>query len=272
MWLKVLHAEQSKRYNEIKGIHSLVKFYMESSQVHLLKNKLRRKYKEFEEREALDEIIRNSSDVKDKFKAIVKKYKDNFVIIHAGESKGSGFIIKESGKYYMYTNKHVMEGGSPLKAYLGNGERLRFDRFEISAFGYDLARCRITNPQIIGNDILSISSEEVNLGDDICIIGNSDGIDVQTFIQGEIVGIGVGGRILETNAQFVHGNSGSPMINAKGEVVGIASFAVKLNDKNDWLKANTRFSEARRFGIRIYNYDDWKRKDWNQFIKSQSYK
>jgi hypothetical protein len=89
------------------------------------------------------------------------------------------------------------------------------------------------------------------------IYGNSDGKGVITEIKGEIIGIGP--KELEVSSEFVQGNSGSALLNDLGEVVGVATYAIKDFNPDDWVKADTRFSRARRFALRL-NDLKWKKK------------
>ena len=83
-----------------------------------------------------------------------------------------------------------------------------------------------------------------------------------TSIFGRILGIGP--ELIEIDAGFVRGNSGSPILDRNGNVVGIATFALRNNDPGDWVRNGTRYTQVRRFGTRLNNnqWDTIKYKDY----------
>ena len=90
--------------------------------------------------------------------------------------------------------------------------------------------------------------QSVQVGDDVTILGNSLGSSVITEIKGKITGIGP--DLIETDAKFVEGNSGSPIIQTKtGKVIAIATFA--MIHRATTLSKDSQFKEIRRFGYRL---------------------
>ena len=94
------------------------------------------------------------------------------------------------------------------------------------------------------------------------MFGNSDGADVITALGGKI--IGVGPSLIEISAEFVQGNSGSPVLTLDGKVVGIATFAVNGAESENWVKSGTRFDGVRRFALRLDNIH-WEAIDWELY-------
>ena len=88
-----------------------------------------------------------------------------------------------------------------------------------------------------------------DIGEAVTILGNSDGRGVVTEIRGHI--LGVGPQQIEVDAPFVAGNSGSPVLNRVGRVVGVASYLRNCRDNADWSKRNTRYNGVRRFALRL---------------------
>ncbi|MBR1921277.1 MAG: hypothetical protein IJ829_04650 [Kiritimatiellae bacterium] len=68
---------------------------------------------------------------------------------------------------------------------------------------------------------------------------------------------GVGPENVEVDAPFVQGNSGSAVLNAKGEVIGVATFATLDAESGDWVKKDSRYSKVRRWAVRIVGAE-WK--------------
>ncbi len=157
----------------------------------------------------------------------------------------SGFIASIGEKKYLITNEHVLSSGFPLIAKLLNGNQLKFGQLDL-ANDRDLVRIEIIDPVV--SDLV-ISLEEPNVGDTIAVFGNSDGEGVATSLEGEIQGVGP--DRLEVNAPFVAGNSGSPIVDTNGAVLGVATYITRTTDPNDWTKENTRFTKPRRFALRI---------------------
>lgn len=87
------------------------------------------------------------------------------------------------------------------------------------------------------------------MNEQVWVFGNSDGAGVITSIGGEVIGIG--GDKIEVDAKFVSGNSGSPVIDAHGDVIGIATYAEIHRNSRDWVKSDTRFNETRRYALTL---------------------
>lgn len=158
--------------------------------------------------------------------------KNNMVELGAG----SGFFYKDSG--YILTNQHVIEGADSVKVIVEGYP----DPFEAKVAGqsydYDLAVLKVENnkpfPTIpIGN------SELENVGNWVIAIGNPMNFD-HTVTVGVLSAKGRPLKIpdrngerdysnlLQTDASINPGNSGGPLLNLKGEVIGINT-AVSVN-------------------------------------------
>jgi hypothetical protein len=81
------------------------------------------------------------------------------------------------------------------------------------------------------------------------VYGNSLGSGVATELKGRI--LGVGPEKIEVDAEFVRGNSGSPILDAQGQVIGVATYVTRTAPGTDWVADNTRFTLTRRFGLRL---------------------
>lgn len=150
---------------------------------------------------------------------IIKHVKPATVFIETTEGSGSGMIIDISG--YILTNAHVVSDVSVAKVTLPDSRLFSakvVGRDEI----IDLAILKIvgTNFPIVtlGN------SNEVSQGDEIFTLGYPFGGDV-SFKEGTISRIFNydGAKYLEVSAEIHPGNSGGPLVNRYGEVIGINS-------------------------------------------------
>lgn len=188
---------------------------------------------------------------------LFNKIKGCLAVIKTGKGTGSGFIAQDGACAYLYTNEHVIRGGSkPIVSDL-EGNDIKLGDFEL-AKGLDLARFKIND----GRNGLQLLHDGVQINTDITVFGNSDGVGVITALNGKVIGIGP--SLLEVSAEFVQGNSGSPVLTIDGQVVGIATFAVDATEKENWVKKDTRFNGVRRFALRIDNAN-WKKMDWELY-------
>ena len=139
-------------------------------------------------------------------------------------ASGTGVIISEDG--YVVTNYHVVEGGSECYVLLYSGLR-----YEAKLVGYDeendLAVLKIEEEGLPAAEFGS--SDMLTVGDKAYAIGNPLGLELRgTLTDGIISAInrdvdvdGTTMTLIQTNAALNSGNSGGPLINAYGQVVGI---------------------------------------------------
>ncbi|HTZ19075.1 MAG TPA: Do family serine endopeptidase [Dissulfurispiraceae bacterium] len=138
-------------------------------------------------------------------------------------SLGSGFIIDKDG--FIITNNHVVEGADEIKVRLVDGRE-----FRARVIGRDpktdLALIKISSifkelPVLPLGD-----SDKIRVGDWVLAVGNPFGLE-NTVTQGILSARGreLGGgpfdSFLQTDAPINPGNSGGPLVNLKGEVIGI---------------------------------------------------
>jgi len=145
---------------------------------------------------------------------IPKDYKQN--------SLGTGFIINKDG--YIITNNHVVEKADEIKVTFTDKRE-----FEAEIIGRDaktdLALIRIKSDQ----DLTPLpfgDSDKLEVGDWVVAIGNPYGLG-NTVTAGIVsakyrkIGAGHYENFIQTDASINPGNSGGPLLNIKGEVVGI---------------------------------------------------
>jgi len=138
------------------------------------------------------------------------------------EGTGSGFIIDRKG--YIITNNHVVENAEKIQVKLANGQEYGAEIVGTDT-KTDLALIKINgagslHPLTLGD------SNDVKVGSWVVAIGSPFGLE-QTVTQGivsgkgRVIGSGPYDDFIQTDASINPGNSGGPLINMKGEVVGI---------------------------------------------------
>lgn len=143
-----------------------------------------------------------------------------------GTSSGSGFVLTEDG--YVVTNHHVVENATSVKVTLYDGTE-----FDASVVGSDstndVAVLKITEDVTLQAVTIG-SSTALNVGDQVVAIGNPLGELTSTLTVGyvsakerDVTTEGTTINMIQTDAAINSGNSGGPLFNAKGEVVGITT-------------------------------------------------
>jgi serine protease Do len=146
------------------------------------------------------------------------------------EGSGSGFIIRKDG--HILTNNHVIEGASKLIVTLGSGERYKAT-VKGKDESTDLALLKIDCPQDLPALPLG-DSEKLRIGEWVLAIGNPLGDQLGDSHTVTIGVLSAKGRqlpdlnmdftlanYLQTDAAINFGNSGGPLLNSRGEVIGI---------------------------------------------------
>jgi serine protease Do len=140
------------------------------------------------------------------------------------ESFGSGFVIDKNG--YVVTNRHVIKGAYEIMVRLDDGAPVRA---KLIGHGndVDLALLKIdTNKKL--TPVKFGDSSKLELGDDVVVIGNPFGLGT-TVTAGIIsatnrdLGFSLFDSFIQTDAPINHGNSGGPIFNMKGQVIGVST-------------------------------------------------
>lgn len=134
-------------------------------------------------------------------------------------SLGSGFIVREG---VIATNLHVIRGASNGYAKLvGEGKKYDIE----GTVGIDIRR-DLALLKVSGGLAASLplgDSKSVAVGDQVYVVGNPQGLE-GTFSQGIVSGIRTIGedKLLQITAPISPGSSGGPVLNTRGEVIGVA--------------------------------------------------
>lgn len=144
-----------------------------------------------------------------------------------GRGQGSGFLVSDNGEFL--TNYHVVEGAERITVILQNSKRLRAEVVG-SDSSNDLALIRVDVSQLDGIAPLTLAdSSAVRPGQLAIALGSPFGLQGSVTV-GIVSGVGrslpsvtqrriVG--MIQTDAAIFPGNSGGPLLNSKGEVIGI---------------------------------------------------
>jgi S1-C subfamily serine protease len=148
------------------------------------------------------------------------------------QSQGTGFIIESSG--LILTNAHVVEGDDNIKVKFNDGAVIDADRVLVDPF-LDMAVLDIEGEAY---PTLEFAAAKPKVGEPVVVIGNAWGYSNSVTV-GIVSGIDRPDPYhywhypsLQTDAAINHGNSGGPLLNARGEVVAMATWT-ELKDETD---------------------------------------
>lgn len=151
------------------------------------------------------------------------------------ESIGTGFILNEEG--YIATNYHVIEGATDVKVILYTGEEVDATVINYDALA-DLAVIRISGDIEVPGVVTLGNSDTLRVGETAVAIGNPLAKEFAGTVTAGVISaldrtITIGNssyKYIQIDAAINGGNSGGPLINGNGEVVGINS--AKISDSN----------------------------------------
>lgn len=143
---------------------------------------------------------------------------------------GSGILLTRNG--LVLTNDHVIAGASSIAVQIGgNSGPLRRAKVVGVDAPHDLALLKIAPDGLQLRTLRFVSSSSVRVGDPTYAIGNPYGLD-QTLTTGVVSALGRTidapdgapiGDVVQTDAALNPGNSGGPLLNASGEVIGVTA-------------------------------------------------
>ena len=149
----------------------------------------------------------------------VKLYKKSVVTINTDSGKGTGFAVSDDG--YIITNEHVIDDALTITVVFPDDELYKAQVVE-SYENYDLALLKIEADNVPHLDLADSSTFKQN--EHVYFIGNPlafSGIANEGKILGYTQATGITPDIIMMNAPVYRGNSGSPVINEAGEVIGV---------------------------------------------------
>ena len=189
------------------------------------------------------------------------------------EGIGSGFIINEEG--YILTNYHVVKGAQEISVTLSNdvtttAQIVNYDENQ------DVAMIKITDENVeIPATVELGDSDALQPGEEVIAIGTPLSTELSSTVTKGIISAtsrsvavesGVTMNLIQTDAAINAGNSGGPLVNTKGEVVGINSskisgeavegigFSIPINDIKDKIESLSK--PILNLGISVRTIDE----------------
>ncbi len=139
---------------------------------------------------------------------------------------GSGFVIDKTG--HIVTNYHVVEGADEVTVSFSNRDTVKAEIVGTDPSS-DLAVLRVQTAASALTPLPLGNSDNVQVGDPVVAIGNPFGLD-RTVTAGIVSALQrlitapnqfTIDHVIQTDAPINHGNSGGPLINARGQVIGV---------------------------------------------------
>lgn len=210
-----------------------------------------------------------SSFAQDKLPNLIKKIQPSIVSIITYDkngdplSSGSGFFINSDGN--IITNCHVMEDAWDAEIKTFEGNTYHVDKVLAHNYNSDIVMLSLKMPD--NNKYIKITTDIPEIGSSVFVIGNPRGLE-QTVSDGIVSAVRVDpnyGRVVQITAPISPGSSGSPVMNMKGEVIGVATYQF-INGQNlnfaipcqviDNLNPVQNFSLAKWQEIKEYGPDE----------------
>ena len=164
------------------------------------------------------------------------------VLVRVPGRLGSGFVIHEDG--FVITNAHVIRGEQEISITVfidedGQGAPAKrvFEEVELVSFNplWDLALLRIPAEQIADFELTALplgDMHEVRAGDPVFAVGNPLGLEhsVSEGIVSKTNRAARGMLYIQTTAAINAGNSGGPLLNLRGQVIGVNTWHLAMNE------------------------------------------
>ena len=179
---------------------------------------------------------------------MIEEVEKSVVIVQTDNGHGSGIVYRKETivdttlfRYYVMTNNHVIEDGGEIIIRYGNeGPRIPVRSYASSAV-YDIAVLIIETEEELEFHLIEPLENpgtklEIKKGQDVYAIGTPQDINKYNYVTQGIVSLatfpynGVDGLAIMHDAEVNPGNSGGPLFNLEGEVIGIN--VAKVTDVN----------------------------------------
>ena len=192
---------------------------------------------------------------------------------YTSSAAGTGIIVTEDG--YILTNKHVIEGATSISVVLADGTTYKDVQVAVADPLNDVAFLKIKDVSGLTAATLG-DSKTIQVGQQVVAIGNALGEYQNSVTSGVVSGTGrtltatdstgsmaeVLSDMIQTDAAINSGNSGGPLINAAGQVIGINTansysaenmgFAIPIASVKGMLAQLKESGEAKRAYLGVY--------------------
>ena len=182
------------------------------------------------------------ASVSEDFSGIIEDVIVSVVSVRTDSSQGSGFIIADEG--YIVTNYHVVSDANSIEILL-NDENTK----EANLIGYD-SDMDIALLKISGSyDYLELDdSDDVEVGEKVIAVGNPYGLSF-SVTEGIVSALDREGdngvtAYIQTDVPLNPGNSGGPLINKQGKVIGVNNFKIKESESLGFALESNKVKEV----------------------------
>lgn len=188
-------------------------------------------------------------------------------------SYGTGFIMEDKGKAYVYTNAHVLCGSTP--SFTKKITRIETGAGKVIATPYELELSDHTGelqdiarfPIALKEGEAAYRMAELNpsqyVNNNVVAYGNSLGASVMTTLGGKVIALGT--EQFEVSCEIVPGNSGGPIVLADTkQVIGISTYLIP--PAKELSVEGTSLEGIRRFALRPEKVTKWRRMQTTSLI------
>ena len=161
---------------------------------------------------------------------LVSKAKEGVVTIKLDDGNGTGFVVKqEDNKTVIITNNHVVNTVSGATVVWSDGSEDYAD--VVLNGGEDSFLSDVALMTVIGTEgtVLPVSDDNANVGSDVIAIGAPSGLEFSVS-RGIVSSLREKGNIVQTDAAVNPGNSGGPLLDKKGCVIGMNTFILEESE------------------------------------------
>ena len=175
---------------------------------------------------------------------IIRRNRHSVVVVKTAKGIGSGFFIGDQG--YVVTNKHVLSDTSKAEIKTAAGNVYKINRIIAEDQDGDLI---IASSDAPASEAFSVILTEnlPEVGEKVVVIGNPLGLE-QTVSDGIVSAIRSNQyaiKVIQISAPFSPGSSGGPLLNMRGEVIGVATFQHRYGQNLNFCVAAERLIDLK---------------------------
>ncbi|PVX27147.1 MAG: trypsin [Candidatus Bathyarchaeum sp.] len=169
-------------------------------------------------------------------RGLVPSYYDFFGRLYYGQVQGSGFVYNVSTQIVVVTNNHVIDGAVNITVTFSNGNAYPAEILGQDPYA-DLGVLSTEAPEEELNPLEIVSSVSLQVGDPVMVVGTPYGLagsmsagfvsSLGRTLTADTTGGYVIANVIQTTAALNPGNSGGPVLNYEGQVIGIATAIVE---------------------------------------------